>query len=128
MDISSERFPAGEFIFLEGDKDFHFYVIEEGRVEIFTNAVGKYIRIAELGKGESFGEFALLLRAPRSASARAMTDVQLIKVSERGYEQMLNELPGWASCMLTSFVTRLKNMNDRLLEAPQFLPKNTTRL
>ena len=128
MDISNEEFPPGEFIFLEGDKDFHFYIIESGTVEIFTNGAGKYLKIAELGAGESFGEFALLHRAPRSASARAMTHVRCVKVSERGFEQMVTELPGWASGMLVSFVTRLKNMNERLLEGPQFLPKHSTRL
>lgn len=128
MDISNEVFAPGEFIFLEGDKDYHFYIIEEGQVEIFTNGSGSFIRIAELGPGESFGEFALLLRTARTASARAMTQVKCVKVSERGYEQMVKELPGWASCMMTSFVARLKQMNDRLRETPQFLSKSDSGL
>jgi CRP/FNR family transcriptional regulator, cyclic AMP receptor protein len=124
MDIMPETFKAGQFIFLEGDKSAHFYIIQEGKVEIFTNSAKDYFKIAEMGPGESFGEFALLNRSPRSASARAVTDVSVVKVSERGYEQMLNELPGWASCMMASFVKRLRMMNERLLEAPQFLTRN----
>lgn len=124
MDIQPETFKAGQFIFLEGDKSAHFYIIQDGTVEIFTNSGKEYFKIAVLGPGESFGEFALLNNAPRSASARAISDVQVVKVSERGYQQMLNELPGWASCMMASFVRRLKMMNERVLESPQFLPRN----
>jgi len=122
QDVSRETYLAGQFIFLEGDQDLHFYIIEEGRVEIFTNPGGKHLKISEVGPGDSFGEFALLDRAPRSASARALTPVSLVKVSEKGFEELLAQIPGWASVMLKSFAVRLKNMNERLKQSPQFLP------
>lgn len=121
QDVSRESFEAGQFIFLEGDRDLHFYIVEEGRVEIFSSPGGKHLKISELGPGESFGEFALLDRSPRSASARALTPVSLVKVSEQGFEELLAQIPGWASGMLKSFAARLKSMNERLKESPQFL-------
>ena len=123
MDIQTESYEAGKFIFLEGNTDYHFYIVQEGTVEIFTNTSNRYAKITEVGPGESFGEFALLNRAPRSASARAITEVRLVRVSQRGFEQMLSELPGWASCMLTNFARRLKSMNEKLLETPQFMAR-----
>ena len=74
-------------------------------------------------EGESFGEFALLDHASRSASAQAITECWLIKVSEKGYEELLAEIPGWASSMLRSFATRMKNMNTMLAKMPQFIEK-----
>ncbi len=121
--IQQETIAAGQFIFLEGDKDFHFYIIEEGRVEIFSNSGGRYLKITDVGPGESFGEFAMLDRAPRSASARAITEVKLVKVSEAGFEELLAQIPGWASGMLKNFAVRLKNMNERLKTSAQFLGK-----
>lgn len=126
QDISRESFQAGQFIFLEGDRDFHFYIVEEGVVEIFTTAKGKHLKIADVEAGESFGEFAMLEKAPRSASARALTSVELVKVSEKGFEELLAQIPGWASSMLKSFSQRLRNMNERLKESPQFLKKEKT--
>jgi CRP-like cAMP-binding protein len=123
QDVSRESYQAGQFIFLEGDRDLHFYIVEEGKVEIFTSPGGKHLKIGEIGPGESFGEFALLDRAPRSASARALTPVELVKVSEQGFEELLSQLPGWASGMLKSFAHRLKSMNERLKESPQFIGK-----
>jgi CRP-like cAMP-binding protein len=123
-DIIKETYSAGETIFFEGDLDSHFYIIESGEVQIFTkDKSGRRLNICKMGPGESFGEFALLSRQPRSASAEAISPVILIKVSEAGYEELLNDLPVWASSMLKSFIERFHNMNDILKNADQFIPK-----
>ncbi len=123
-DVFKETYKPGDYIFFEGDLDFHFYIIETGQVQIFTkSSSGQRVDIATLSDGESFGEFALLEKQPRSASAQALTECTLVKVSEAGYEQLLSELPVWASSMLHSFAHRLKGMNEKLKEMPQFLEK-----
>jgi CRP/FNR family cyclic AMP-dependent transcriptional regulator len=126
-EIVKEVYKPGDYIFFEGDIDFHLYIIQQGQVKIFTKSkAGKQIDIATVEEGESFGEFALLDRRPRSASAQAITECVLVKVSEKGYEELLEQLPVWASCMLKSFAQRMKNMNDKLREnvtMPQFLKR-----
>lgn len=114
--ILKVTYKAGDFIFLEGDKESHFYIIEKGSVQIFTKkSNGERINIIDITEGESFGEFAMLdKKAPRSASAKALTDVTLVKVSTEGYEQLLNEIPVWAASMLRSFTARLKQMNEKV--------------
>ncbi len=123
-DIVREVYDAGEFIFFEGDIDFHFYIVEKGEVQIFTKSPnGQRIDLLKVVEGESFGEFALLDKAPRSASAQAITECTLVKVSQAGYEQLLSELPVWASSMLVSFANRLKGMTLKLKDLPQFMKK-----
>ena len=124
-EIVREVYKPGDYIFFEGDIDFHLYIIEAGQVKIFTKTIaGKQVEIATVEKGETFGEFALLDGRPRSASAQALTECVLIRVSEKGYEQLLSQLPIWASSMLISFAHRIKNMNEKLRkEVPQFLQK-----
>lgn len=122
--IYKETYQPGEFIFFEGDLEHHFYIIESGTVQIFTKSkTGQRIDICTLNDGESFGEFALLDKKPRSASAQAMTQVSLVRVSEEGYLQLLSELPIWANSMLKSFMERLKNMTKLMKENDQFLKK-----
>lgn len=124
--IVRETYAANDFIFFEGDIETHFYIVETGKVQIFTkNKLGKRIDIILVEEGESFGEFALLDNKPRSASAQAVTDVSLIKVSAEGYEELLSELPVWCSCMMKSFVVRLKNMTEQLKASDQFLAKKS---
>lgn len=123
-EVKKESYKPGEFIFFEGDLDFHFYIIESGQVQIFTkNVKGERVDIGIIDEGESFGEFALLDRQPRSASAQALTECQLVKVSDKGYEQLLGELPVWASSMLKSFSRRMKQANLVLQNIPQFPKK-----
>jgi CRP-like cAMP-binding protein len=122
--IFRETYAPNDFIFFETDIESHFYIVESGKVQIFTkNKLGKRIDILLVEEGESFGEFALLDNKPRSASAQAVTEVSLIKVSAEGYEQLLSELPVWAACMMKSFVVRLKNMTEQLRASDQFLSR-----
>lgn len=123
-DILKETYEGGDYIFFEGDIESHFYIIETGQVQIFTkNKMGKRIDILTVQPGESFGEFALLDKKPRSASAQALTKVTLIKVSEVGYEELLGDLPIWASSMMKSFTARLRNMTQLLKDSDQFIPR-----
>lgn len=113
--ITKETFKPGEFIFFEGDIESHFYIIESGEVLIFTkDKAGQKIEIARLKSGETFGEFALIDKGARTASAQTLSDTKLMRISSEGYELMLNDLPVWASSMLQSFSSRLKNMNETL--------------
>lgn len=115
--ITKESFKAGDFIFFEGDIEAHFYIIETGTVKIFSkNKTGQKVELATLNPGETFGEFALIDKGARTASAQAATDCKLMKISEEGYNIMLNDLPLWASSMLESFSARLKTMNTQLKE------------
>lgn len=122
--IVRETYAPNDYIFFEGDIESHFYIVESGQVQIFTKSkLGKRIDILLVEEGESFGEFALLDNKPRSASAQAVTEVSLIKVSAEGYEQLLSELPVWCACMMKSFVVRLKNMTEQLKSSDQFLSR-----
>jgi len=113
--IVKETYEAGEMIFSEGDLESHFYIVETGIVQIFTtNDKGERLPIIQISDGESFGEFALLDNKPRSASAQAIIEVHLVRVSEEGFRQLMEEIPVWASSMMKSFVDRLKNLTTKL--------------
>lgn len=115
--ITKETFKAGEFIFFEGDIESHFYIIESGEILIFTkDSAGKKIEIVKLKSGETFGEFALIDKGARTASAQALSEAKLMKISSESYEMMVNDLPLWASSMLQGFSKRLRQMNQTLKE------------
>lgn len=72
------QYQAGEIIFRQGYPGDYAYVIVSGQVEIVdVKPDGSIEHIALLEPGQMFGEMALLDDQPRSATARAATDVSL---------------------------------------------------
>jgi len=115
------QFRAGDLLFKEDEQSFFFYIIEEGTVEIFlTDPANPHdeIFIATLGPGQPLGEFALIAKKPRSATARAVTACTAVKISEVAYEHLLTELPDWALSLIKSLVERLLLTDEKLRASP----------
>jgi CRP/FNR family cyclic AMP-dependent transcriptional regulator len=74
-----------DIIFKENDASSELYLIQEGLVEITLSVPepGMEKSIVTLGKGQIFGEMAVVDEGPRSASARCITDGTRLWVAKR---------------------------------------------
>jgi CRP/FNR family transcriptional regulator, cyclic AMP receptor protein len=70
----------GNDFFREGEPAESLYVLESGRVEVVRTWQGVERVVNALGKGDCFGEMALLDLGPRSASVRAIEDCTAIEL------------------------------------------------
>lgn len=85
-------FDADEEIFAEGDEGDAFYVIIDGAVEIsMVRPGGEKEKLAVRRKGSAFGEMALLNDAPRSASALALEQTELVRVPKKAFDEILGD-------------------------------------
>src|SRR3990172_2002649 len=73
--IHRRKYKTDETVFYDGEPGVGMYVIQEGSIGIDkTEGDGKQKRLAELKKGEFFGELALLDESPRSSTAVAIEE------------------------------------------------------
>ena len=79
----------GEYVFEEGDRGDHFFIIVRGAVELRKAGGDGAKKLAILKAGQAFGEMALLNQTPRSASAFAAEDTYMLSVSRAAFGEVL---------------------------------------
>ncbi len=80
-----ERFPTGAVVIEQGDPGDAFYLIDAGQAEVVAD--GRRIEI--LTPGTYFGEIALLLNTPRTATVRALTPLEVLKFRRPDFEALV---------------------------------------
>ena len=70
--MSQRTFPAGTTVAREGEVGVGFFVVDAGRAKVCAR--GR--EIGELGPGDHFGEVALILETPRTATVTAETELR----------------------------------------------------
>ena len=64
-----------------------FYAISSGQVEVLEDGV----RVRSMGPGDHFGEIALLLDTPRTATVRAITPVRAFRLDREGFDKLVKD-------------------------------------
>jgi len=105
--IDAQSFKAGSIIFREGDEARELFVIKSGQVRI---QIGNRT-VTELAADSIFGEMALIDNEPRSATAVAVTDVELVAVSEKQFLFLVGQTPYFALKVMRVLAQRLRMTN-----------------
>ncbi|MDQ6975272.1 MAG: cyclic nucleotide-binding domain-containing protein [Mariprofundaceae bacterium] len=90
------RFVRGDIIVHEGERGNTFYLIRSGRVLITTNkmdASGGQVALSEMGAGDFFGEVSLLTNKPRTATAIAGQNVELMELTRENFNVIAQRFP-----------------------------------
>lgn len=87
-------FAPGEVVLTSTTPPEFLYFVLSGRVRIeLRQSSGQILNLAEFGRGEVFGERAILTSEPRTADVRAIDGVQTARLSRRDFEELLHETP-----------------------------------
>jgi len=108
--IETRRVRAGGVIFCEGEEADELFVIKSGYVRI---QIGNRM-MADLAADSIFGEMALIDNEPRSATALAITDVELVPISEKQFLFLVSQTPYFALKVMRILAQRLRATNMSL--------------
>ncbi len=103
--VKDVRHKAGTVIAREGEPGIGLFVIAGGEAEVTIGGRKK----STLGPGEFFGEIALLDGGPRTATVTAVTDIDLLGLTEWVFRGLMQEHPQIAIKTLQAMATRLRN-------------------
>jgi MFS family permease len=88
-ELAELRVPAGTAVVREGEPGDRFYVVAEGDLDV--SAQGRELRT--IGRGEGFGEIALLENVPRTATVTARTDTRLYALDKPSFLASVSSHP-----------------------------------
>lgn len=123
--IDERALSRGQVLFHEGQDSAEMFVVRQGTVLISKNVTPRIEKVlTRMRPGEFFGEMNLFGCLPRSATARAETDIELLVIHRATLEKMLALKPTAAlaffTAMVREFCTRLAATDDLVSEVTRW--------
>jgi CRP-like cAMP-binding protein len=110
-------FSAGQVLFSEGDDGRDVFIVLDGVVKLVTTAASGQQVILDLeSAGSLLGELSAIDGQPRSATAEAVTPIDVLVVRFEAFRNFLESQPRAATELLGVVAARLRESSQRQLE------------
>lgn len=117
----------GEILFEAGDPPSTAFLVEAGEVLVYVRGPDGIVELARLGRGDLLGEMAVLDRAPRTASARALCDCVLMPIDAAQLRERLDDADPIVRALLRSQLQRYRGALGVLGGSPETDPDGAQR-
>jgi len=112
---SRKRYPKDTVVFFENEEGDFFFTITEGRIKVtILGDDGREVILSVLGPGDFFGEMALLDNEPRSATAIAVEESELLSLHRSDFQSVLNDNKSITSALIRVLSARLRRANHQI--------------
>lgn len=112
--ILGETYEDGQVIFRAGDPGEEMYFIQEGEVDITFGEGDDQTLLIRLGKGQFFGEMALLDRYPRSATAIARGNCRLTAMGKESIRESMQSRPEVTLTLIRHLCSRVRALSQAI--------------
>ncbi|MGY0571581.1 Crp/Fnr family transcriptional regulator [Bradyrhizobium sp. RDM12] len=113
-------FAVDEVIFEEGSTGRELFVVLDGEVEIVKLDGARKTSIVKLGKGEFFGEMAVIDGSARSATAIASApNTKVMRINHARFVYLVSQQPAFALMVMDALSKRLRASNAVVYRAAQ---------
>lgn len=107
-------FRPGQYLFREADPSKSMFIIKKGTVAIRKRKGTAHVEIARIYSNEVLGEISFFDRLPRSASAVALTEVQVLEIQFDSLDKIYEGVPDYMKTIIASVADRLRKANDMI--------------
>lgn len=106
-------FDKGKIIFKEGDKEYTFFKVTEGKVGIYKGYSTKYEKhLTDRTPGDIFGEMGIIEYRSRSATAVALEYTELEAYSDAEFDDFLMNNPDKMFEILDTMIGRIRELSN----------------
>jgi CRP/FNR family transcriptional regulator, cyclic AMP receptor protein len=110
-----KRYPKDTVVFFENEEGDFFFTITEGRIKVtILGDDGREVILSVLGPGDFFGEMALLDNEPRSATAIAVEESELLSLHRSDFQSVLNDNRSITNALIKVLSARLRRANHQI--------------
>jgi CRP/FNR family transcriptional regulator, cyclic AMP receptor protein len=112
------EYDVGDVIFEEGSTGRELYVVLDGKIDIAKDNGGARTTIVTLGKGEFFGEMAVIDGSSRSATAiAAAPKTKVMRINHARFVYLVSQQPAFALMIMDALSKRLRASNAAQFKA-----------
>jgi CRP/FNR family cyclic AMP-dependent transcriptional regulator len=112
------EYEVSDVIFEEGSVGHELFVVLEGKIEIVKRSGATRTLIVTLGKGEFFGEMAVIDGSSRSATAiAAAPKTRVMRINHARFVYLVSQQPAFALMIMDALSKRLRKSNDANFKA-----------
>ncbi|MGL5164629.1 MAG: Crp/Fnr family transcriptional regulator [Afipia sp.] len=106
------EYNASDVVFEEGSTGRELFVVLEGKIDIVKNSGADRTVIVTLGKGEFFGEMAVIDGSSRSATAvAAVSGTRVMRINHARFVYLVSQQPAFALMIMDALSKRLRASN-----------------
>jgi len=113
----SQAYRAHERLFEKGEEGDAAFIIIDGEVEVLVPAEGGEQSVAILGKGEIFGELAVICDQTRSSAIAARSELNVLRLDRNVVLNLMREFPDISLEMVRILGRRLERTTQELSQA-----------
>ena len=113
----SRTYHAGERLFEQGDEGDSAFIVLDGEVDVLVPTDGAEHSVAVLGRGEIFGELAVICDQPRSTAIVAQSDLAVLRLDRSVVMNLIREFPDISVELVRTLGRRLDRTNRELGQA-----------
>jgi CRP/FNR family cyclic AMP-dependent transcriptional regulator len=107
--------PKDTVVFFENEEGDSFFMIVDGRIKVtILGDDGREVILSVLGRGDFFGEMALLDNEPRSATAIAVEDAELLSLHRNDFQSVLTDNRSIMLALIKILTARLRRANHQI--------------